>query len=235
MNKYKQYFSEDWYEELKDSLESDHFSTQIKLINQERSINEIIPEKGAEYQFRAFRETPLNKVKIVIIGQDPYPTVEPNRIYTYDGLAFSNSNSLYPSPSLVNILKEVKECYPNTLTLDELDLTRWAKQGVFLYNIAQTVIKGKPKSHTKYWELFTLYVIKVLNKQPDLIWLLFGRDAQKVGHIIDNRTHCIINTSHPSPTQQANLKQAPIAFTGSKCFLLANEELKLRNKSEIIW
>lgn len=229
MSKYKHLFSNDWYEHLKEYIESEHFSNVIKNINSDRLKYRIIPDKGSDTWFRAFRETPYNRVKAVCLGMDPFPTIEKNGTHTFDGLAFSNSNSLSPSPSLRNILKEVKNCYPDTDHIDELDLTRWAKQGVLLINTAHSVIQGKAGSHLKLWELFTLHVMKTLNKKRDLIWMLWGNEARKYGHLIDNKSHALLEYGHPSPLNRSN------PFIGCKCFLEVNEELKLRNKSEINW
>lgn len=229
MSKYKELFSEDWYDELKDYIESEDFRQIFVKINKDRESNIVIPYKGSNTFFRCFREPNLSEIKVVIFGQDLYPTIESNKMPTFDGLAFSNANSLNPSPSLRNILKEVKNCYPETDHLDELDLTRWARQGVLLINTAHSVIKDKPGSHLKIWELFTLHILKVLNKKNDLVWLLMGREAQKLGHLVDNRSHTIINVGHPSPLNTS------VPFLGTNCFKLVNEELGLRNKKEIIW
>lgn len=229
VTKYKPYFSEDWYESLKEYLESDKgLNTVISQINKDRINKTVIPFKGSDTFFRAFRETPLNQVKVVILGQDPYATIE-NGIPTFDGLAFSNKNSYNISPSLRNILKEVQNCYPENESIDPQDLTRWAKQGVLLLNTAHSVIANAPGSHIKLWELFTLYVVKSLNSKNDIVWLLMGNEAKRLHNLISNKTHGYVLTGHPSPLNKT------VPFIGTNCFKNVNDELKARMIKEIIW
>lgn len=230
MNKYKHLFSDDWYKVLGEYVEGEHFHKVGRIIAEERKKYRIIPDKGCDTFLKVFRVSPLGKVKVIVLGMDPYPTIEENGIHTFDGLAFSNSHSMNPSPSLRNILKEVKDSYPDTDYLDELNLQRWAEQGVLLINVAHTVRKGQPGSHIKLWELFTKYVMKALNSRNDLVWLVWGNNAKRLSNEVDNTTHAIIHTSHPSPL---GATKTSTPFLGSGCFKKANKELNVRGKKSI--
>jgi len=187
--------------------------------------------------FRAFRETPYSKVKIVILGQDPFHSYEGD-IPVFDGLAFSNGNSHHIFPSLRNILKELENSQSDGLNLKlsiKRDLTPWAMQGVLLINTAHSVVKGQPGSHLQLWKDFTAYVLKKLNEKHGLVWLLWGQKSINYKKYITNRTHATICTSHPSPFSANNNAGEYPAFIGSNCFNEANEELNARNISKIVW
>jgi uracil-DNA glycosylase len=224
---------DEWYEKFKPLINSEYGLWLKKFLAYEWAKNTIIPSEKDENLFRCFRETSYNKVKVVIIGESPYPTyVEEPEIPTYDGLAFSNSNSFKISPSLRNILKEVERCYQG-LSSQDWDLSRWANQGVFLINAAQTVVKGNPqnrvKDYQKAWYGFMKYTISLLNKRNDLIWMLWGNHSNKYKELITNNSHGIIEAGHPSPLNTTN------PFIGSGVFIKCNEELKARNMEEIKW
>jgi uracil-DNA glycosylase len=190
---------------------------------------EIIPSKGTPLFFKAFKITPYSKVKVVVLGQDPYH----NPVEAYDGLAFSNSTIQNPQPSLVNILDEVEKDVYNGLWLNkDASLYPWAEQGVLLINTAHTVEKNKPASHLTLWLDFTKFVVKELNKKNNVIWLLWGRQAQNYGVLITNPTHYILKSSHPSPL---GYDKTDMPFKGCKHFSKVNEQLGIRNIKQINW
>lgn len=232
MEKFRSYFSEDWYEVLKHYVESKEFYDIAVKINQERKVNNIIPQKGSELLFKAFRVTLYNKVKCVILGQDPYS----NPDNAFDGLSFSNSTLDSPQPSLANIFEEVENDVYDGFNLERLtnySLYSWAEQGVLMINAAHTVIKGQSASHMKYWRKFTEEVVKALNKKDNIVWLMFGRFAQSYDVLINNPTHLMLKTSHPSPYSVTT--PAPIPFAGSKVFSKCNQFLRSKNINEIKW
>ena len=225
---------EEWYEPLKTILHSSYFKQIGYTIANLREIKEIYPPK--ELVFRAFKETLYSNVKVVMIAMDPYN----NDPFAADGLAFSNSRAIpfKISPSLRIILEEIDNEYPEWKDsiengkLGGVDLSRWAKQGVFLYNTALTVEKGNPGSHIKMWELFTSSVIEALNKKNDLVWILLGREARKFKSKITNPSHAVLEAPHPAAEAYSG---GTAGFYGSGIFRKANEELKARNKSIIYW
>jgi len=228
---FRKYFSPDWYEVLEPYVESRDFHNIAVKIASERKFNVILPPQGSDLFLKIFREVPYNNVKVVILGQDPY-----HGDGQFDGLAFSNSTLDFPQPSLSNILEEVENDIYDGFNLDRINnfsLYPWAEQGVFLVNVAHTVIKGKPASHMRYWKRFTDEVVKALNKRDDIVWLMWGRFAQNYDIFINNPTHHIIKTSHPSPLGVS--KEAPISFRDSKCFSKCNQFLKEKNIKEIVW
>lgn len=222
-NTYRKYFGDEWYEKLKDILYSDYFINLKKFIKEEKN-NKIIYPLDISLSFRCFRETNYNDIKVVIIGQDIYHD------NSFDGLAFSNANKRGISPSLRNIFLEIKrDCYDNKDVLFNKDLTNWAQQGVFLINVGLTVVKGKPGSHLDKWKPFMLDVIKKLNKKDNVVYLLWGRFAQKYKQFINPDNNCILEAGHPSPLNRTN------PFKGCSHFSKTNKYLKENNINEIIW
>lgn len=173
--------------------------------------------------FRVFR-LPLKKIKVVILGQDPYHTPG-----VADGLAFSVQTAKL-SPSLRNILKEVKSDIGQTI-IQNGDLTPWLEQGVFLLNNVLTVEKGHAGSHRQIgWEQITEDCIKMLStKLPHAVFILWGSDAQAKAKIIDSSKHLILQSAHPSPLSTYR------GFFGSKPFSAANQFLKSHHLQEIKW
>lgn len=217
---YKKYFGSEWYGELKDVLHSEYFTNLRLFLKQEKESKIIYPVK-MELAFRAFRETPYNKVKVVIIGQDIYHD------NSFDGLAFSNgTKSSGFSPSLINIMKEVKSDVNGEV---KYDLTDWAKQGVFLINTGLTVIKGKPGSHTDKWKPFMYQVIKSLRKRENLVYLLWGIFAQNFKQFMDDEHNLILCSGHPSPLNTSR------PFKGNKHFSKINIYLEEHNIEKINW
>lgn len=200
-------FENDWQEILKEEIKKEYFLNLMSFINKEYKDKIIFP--NYENIFRAFKLTPYNSVKVVILGQDPYHGEN-----EADGLAFSVPTGVKTPPSLRNILKEISDKRSNT------NLEDWAKQGVFLLNTVLTVEKDKPLSHNNMgWEIFTDSVISSLNKKEKVIFVLLGKNAQAKRNLIDNK-HIILMTSHPSPLS------AYRGFNGSDIFSKINENLK---------
>ncbi|MBL4709698.1 MAG: uracil-DNA glycosylase, partial [Flavobacteriales bacterium] len=172
-----------------------------------------------------FDQTPFEKVKVVILGQDPYHG--PNQAH---GLCFSVLPGVATPPSLVNIYRELD----NDLGITPAPhgcLNHWADQGVLLLNATLTVVAGQAGSHQKQgWEDFTDRAVEVLNEQREgLVFILWGSYAQKKGSIIDQEKHCVIRSPHPSPLS------AHRGFIGSKPFSKANDYLLGRGLGGIDW
>lgn len=227
-------FGEEWYSLLKDFLNSDTFMKIGLALNEEYNTKTIVPPKASPLYFKVFKDLQPSKIKCVILGLDPYPQInEYGMVYT--GYAFDNANSIKLSPSLRNIFKEIDRTYPeNELSLDygnldRWDLSRWVKQGVFLVNTALSVVKDSPGTHVDIWRPFTEEWIERLSQDKnELIWLLWGRQAQEYEQYI-NPINYIIKTSHPSPLNRRG------GFVGSGCFLECNNQLVGLNKEPIIW
>ncbi len=175
--------------------------------------------------FSAFKLTPIDKVKVVILGQDPYHG--PNQAH---GLCFSVLPGISLPPSLVNIYKELHDDLGIPPAKHGF-LEHWAKQGVLLLNSVLTVEKGIAAAHSgQGWEQFTDYVIKILNEQDRaIVFVLWGSYAQKKGQIVDLKKHIVLKTTHPSPLS------AYRGFLGSKQFSKINEHLKNLNQEPIDW
>lgn len=186
----------------------------------------VLPAK--DQVFNALKLTPWANVKVVILGQDPYPT----KAHAM-GLSFSIPESAKMSRSLKNIFKE-READLGIPINDSGDLTRWAEQGVLLLNTILTVKEGKPESHKSLgWQAFTTPMIQSLNQRDDtVVFLLWGNKAQHYAKYIDDTRHVIIKTSHPSPLG-ANTTNQP--FTGSRCFSRANDALVSAGETPIDW
>ena len=180
-------------------------------------------------RYRAFELTPLGKVKCVIIGQDPY-----HGEGQANGLAFSVNKGMKLPPSLNNIFKELQSEYPNKMPAaieSEGDLSMWAEQGVLLLNAALTVCESAPLSHQNCgWEPLIQQVIATINSQcSGVVFVLWGKSAQRYKSFVDIEIHAVIEGVHPSPLS------AHRGFFGSKPFSKINELLKNHGKSPIIW
>jgi uracil-DNA glycosylase len=175
--------------------------------------------------FRSLELTPLDKVKVVILGQDPY-----HGIGQANGLAFSVNRGVKIPPSLRNIYKEL-EADIGIKAPNHGDLTEWAKQGVLLLNSILTVEKGKPGSHKKLgWEQYTDSIIKQISDEREhIVFILWGKYAQSKEPLINNTKHLIIKSPHPSPFS------ARKGFFGSKPFSRTDQYLKGNNQKEINW
>jgi uracil-DNA glycosylase len=214
---------ESWKEILKDEFEKPYFKILTDFVRKEYQTQTVYPP--AKLIFNAFDLCPFDKVKVVIIGQDPYHG--PGQAH---GLCFSVNDGIDVPPSLVNIYKEIKE----DLGIEPPasgNLERWAKQGVLLLNATLTVRARTAGSHqNKGWEEFTDRVIKELSeKRKDVVFMLWGSYAQKKGAIIDTKKHCVLTSVHTSPLS------AYRGFLGCKHFSKANEYLKSKGLAEICW
>ena len=174
--------------------------------------------------FRAFNETPFDKVSVVILGQDPYHN--PGQAH---GLCFSVPNGIPAPPSLLNIFKEIEDDIGTKRT--NTDLTDWAQQGVFLLNAVLSVLKNQPTSHAGLgWEEFTNEVIHTISeKREHIVFMLWGAYAKSKKNLIDTNKHLMLEAPHPSPLS------AHRGFFGCKHFSRANKYLKKHNKEPIQW
>jgi uracil-DNA glycosylase len=216
-----------WKKALAGAIHSSYFSSLAAFIEQERESGTIIYPRQEDV-FSALNLCPLEKVKVVIVGQDPYHG--PGQGH---GLAFSVRRGVKPPPSLKNIVREAM----NDVGIEEPthgNLEHWAQQGVLLLNTVLSVQQGQANSHSKKgWEEFTDAVIDELNTNCEgLVFLLWGSPAAKKAKNVDESKHTVIRTSHPSPLG-ATKTSSP--FLGSRCFSRANAALEKRNKTPIDW
>ena len=213
----------DWDSILNEEFEKEYFKDIMEFIEEEYSSKTVYPPK--EEIFNAFKFTPASKVKVVILGQDPYH--EEGQAH---GLAFSTPEGRPIPRSLKNIFKEIEEEYGYPIP-DSGCLEKWAKQGVFLLNTVLTVREGEANSHSDCgWQTFTDNVIKALNEQPQpIVFLLWGKQAEKKMELLENPNHLVLVTSHPSPFS------ARRGFFGCNHFRLANEYLRKNDIEEIDW
>jgi uracil-DNA glycosylase len=212
-----------WKVRLKEEFEKPYFSDLTNFVKSEYATQKIYPP--GSLIFNAFEKCPFDKVKVVILGQDPYH--EPGQAH---GLCFSVPDGISLPPTLQNIFKEIK----NDLVLPipkSGNLERWAEQGVFLLNSTLTVRAHQAGSHQKKgWETFTDTVIHFLSESEDhLVFLLWGAYAQRKGELIDSGKHLVLNSVHPSPLS------AHRGFFGNHHFSKANEYLINHGKTPISW
>ncbi len=213
-----------WLKHLEPEFKSDYMTNLKSFLQAEIKKNKTIFPKGPNY-FEALNRTDFDKVKVVILGQDPY-----HGEGQAHGLSFSVPEGVRPPPSLLNIFKEIRTDLNKEPSVKD-DLSSWADQGVLLLNSVLTVEMGKPASHQgRGWETFTDKIIHALNDQREgLVFILWGAYAQKKGAFIDRSKHLVIESVHPSPLS------AHRGFMGSKPFSKANAYLKKNGKSEINW
>ncbi len=201
-----------------------YFEKLKKNLAQAYSEEDIWPKK--ENLFNAFNLCPINSVKVVILGQDPYPT--PGHAH---GLSFSVPSSVRPLPkSLKNIYKELSEDLSIEIPQSG-DLSHWASQGVLLLNTVLTVKAGSANSHKNFgWQTFTDEVIRLVSENSKgVIFILWGAPAQAKQRLIDETKHSILKSPHPSPLSSYR------GFFGSKPFSKTNELLALQGKNSINW
>tara|TARA_A100001011_G_scaffold149672_1_gene157941 strand:- start:277 stop:945 length:669 start_codon:yes stop_codon:yes gene_type:complete len=213
-----------WKSHLKYHINSEQFKNLVDFIKTEYKNNVCYP-KGSLI-FSALNNCEFNKVKLVILGQDPYHN--PNQA---NGLAFSVPENINHPPSLINIFKEIQQDL-NTRYPASGDLMRWVNQGVLLLNSTLTVRKNRPGSHqNKGWEDFTDEIINTISlKRKNIVFLLWGSYAKKKSKLIDQNKHLILSSGHPSPLS-ANRGY----WFGNKHFSKANQYLKENNIVEIKW
>ena len=201
------------------------YMTKLKaFLQSERAAGKRVFPKGSEY-FRALDLTPLDKVRVVILGQDPY-----HGEGQAHGLSFSVRPGVKIPPSLVNIYKELRDDLGIAPARHGF-LEHWAKQGVLLLNAVLTVEMGQAGAHAgKGWEAFTDAVIRAVNDQPHpVVFILWGAYAQKKAAFVDQAKHLVIRSAHPSPLSAHN------GFLGSKPFSKANAFLEAKGYAPIDW
>lgn len=213
-----------WKEELKEEFEKPYFIDIVRVLHQEKKAGEVIYPPGNQL-FNAFEKTPFDRVKCIILGQDPYHG--PGQAH---GLCFSVNDGVPPPPSLVNIFKELHDDLGIPAPVSG-NLTPWALQGVFLLNAFLTVKARQPASHSKIgWEQFTNAVIRKLSdRKQGLVFLLWGRFAQNKQALIDPGKHHILMAAHPSPFSAAH------GFFGCRHFSRTNALLQKEGKAPIQW
>ena len=211
-----------WLNLLKEEFDKDYFLKLKEFLLQEKSVHRVFPENGLI--FNAFNLTPLDKVKVVILGQDPYHG--PGQAH---GLCFSVPNGVKSPPSLVNVFKELKTDLGLPIP-NSGNLTKWAEQGVLLLNATLTVRENTAGSHQKKgWEIFTDTIIKKLsNEKSGLVFLLWGNYAKNKIPLIDANKHHILTAPHPSPLARGG-------FFNCKHFSKTNEFLRKNGQKEIDW
>lgn len=212
-----------WKDALKPEWDKPYFEKLTDFVRQAYSSGTVYPPAGRI--FSAFDSCPFDKVKVVILGQDPYH--EPGQA---NGLCFSVADNVAQPPSLVNIFKEIRsdvgvEPYPSG------DLSRWARQGVLLLNSTLTVEAHRAGSHQgKGWEEFTDAAIEALSERREgLVFMLWGSYAIRKGEKIDRAKHLVLTSPHPSPLS------AYRGFFGNHHFSLANSWLERRGLNPIDW
>lgn len=215
---------ESWKAALAGEFSSPYMAHLKDFLKAEKEAGKWIFPKGSEY-FRALDLTPLDKVKVVILGQDPY-----HGDGQAHGLCFSVQPGVRPPPSLVNIYKEM-ESDLGIVPPRHGFLESWAKQGVLLLNSVLTVERGQAASHQgQGWEKFTDAVIRQVNELPHpVVFILWGSYAQKKAAFVDAKRHLVIKSPHPSPLSAHN------GFFGSKPFSKANTFLRDHGMTEIDW
>ncbi len=212
-----------WKEVLKEEFEKQYFKELKEFLLQEKSRYAVYPPGGQI--FNAFRLTPFDQVRVVLLGQDPY-----HGAGQAHGLCFSVPPGISKPPSLVNIFKEVERDLGIPVPQNG-NLEQWARQGVLLLNATLTVRANQPGSHQrKGWETFTNAVIgKLSEKRVGLVFLLWGKFAQEKEALIDTDRHYLLKAAHPSPYSAYN------GFLGCRHFSKTNEILKKHGLEEIDW
>ena len=214
-----------WLEHLKEEFQKDYMLILKKKLLELKNKKITFYPQGDKI-FNAFNLTPFNKVKVVILGQDPYHG--PNQAH---GLCFSVPPSVKPPPSLVNIFKELESDTGKKRNYHDGNLEHWAKQGVFLLNTTLTVERSKPLSHQDYgWSEFTNQVISLINNElENIVFILWGSFAQSKKQLIDSNKHLILTSPHPSPLS------AHRGFFGSKPFSKTNNFLHSKQIDMVYW
>ncbi|KRM67689.1 uracil-DNA glycosylase [Apilactobacillus ozensis DSM 23829 = JCM 17196] len=219
----QQFIHNDWWEQLEPEFQKDYYQNLRKFLVDEYNNNLIHP--NANQIFEAFNWTPFSKVKVVILGQDPYH--EPNQAH---GLSFSVLPGVKIPPSLRNIYKELHDDL-GIKPVQHGYLEKWAKQGVLLLNSVLTVRNGQAFSHKgKGWERLTDVAIQKLSaRKMPVIFILWGKAARDKIKLIDTDTNIVIQSAHPSPLS------AHRGFFGSKPFSKTNEALEALGEKPIDW
>ena len=214
-----------WKEVLKNEFTKTYFLEIVTLLKMEKNAGKIIYPPGPLI-FNAFTQKPFKKVRVVIIGQDPYHN--PGQAH---GLSFSVPSGVKPPPSLMNIYKEINSSLGIPMPAEFGNLTKWAEQGVMLLNAILTVRANEPGSHSKIgWMNFTDAVIKkISDEKTGVIFLLWGKFAQEKQVLIDETKHHVLKAAHPSPFSAFQ------GFFGCNHFLKVNELLTSHELQPIDW
>jgi uracil-DNA glycosylase len=214
---------ESWKKRLAGEFEQPYFAELREFVRNEYALRAVYPP--AAQIFRAFDECPFDKVKVVILGQDPYHG--PGQA---NGLCFAVDSRVPPPPSLVNIFKEIESDLGHPISHDP-DLSRWARQGVLLLNATLTVRENAAGSHqNKGWERFTDAAVHALSREREgIVFMLWGSYARRKGAGIDRTRHLVLECAHPSPLSAHN------GFFGCRHFSKANAYLASRGETPIEW
>lgn len=212
-----------WQEKLQQEFDEPYFEELIQFVRREYAQGTCYPP--GNLIFNAFNLCPLSKVKVVLIGQDPYH--EPGQAH---GLCFSVNDGVPFPPSLRNIFQEIQADLGTPVPASG-NLTRWAEQGVLLLNATLTVRAHAAASHQKHgWERFTDAVIRLVSAECEhVVFILWGSYAQSKAALIDSTKHCVLRSAHPSPLS------AYRGFFGNHHFSLCNQYLQQHNIKPIDW
>lgn len=213
-----------WRERLKDEFEKPYFAELTEFVKKEYKGETVYPPP--KYIFHAFDLCPFEKVKVVILGQDPYHGQR-----QANGLAFAVDENVALPPSLQNIFKEIASDFNKPIVHTSGDLSRWAEQGVLLLNATLTVRTHMAGSHQgRGWESFTDAAIKALSEEREhIVFMLWGNYAKAKGAHVDRNKHLVLEAPHPSPFS------AYSGFFGCKHFSKANDYLIAHNETPIDW
>jgi uracil-DNA glycosylase len=214
-----------WMNVLSVEFQQDYFKNLMEFIASEKNKGKLIFPSSSDI-YNAFNLTPLNKVKVVILGQDPYHSVGQAH-----GLSFSVKDDIKLPPSLKNVFKELEDDIDAFQLPTSGNLSKWAAQGVLLLNAILTVEAHKAASHHKKgWEQFTDNVIKSISKECEhVVFLLWGKYAEQKDSLIDEQKHLVLKAAHPSPFS------AYRGFLGCKHFSKVNEYLNSEGRTAIDW
>ena len=212
-----------WKNALAGEFEKPYFASLVRFLHEEKASGKRIFPPGSQI-FRAFDLTPVDQVKVVILGQDPYHG--PGQAH---GLSFSVPDNMPAPPSLKNIFKEIETDLGISMS-GYPDLEKWASQGVLLLNAILTVRSGEAASHSKIgWEEFTDAVIKAISDNTEgIVFMLWGNFARSKKDLIDRSRHCVLEAAHPSPLARG-------AFFGCRHFSQANNILAASGRKPIDW
>lgn len=214
---------ESWKKALQSEFDKPYFAGLVSYLHAEKDKGRTIYPPGSQI-FRAFELTPVQDVKVVILGQDPYHN--PGQAM---GLSFSVPDGVKTPPSLLNIFKEIQDDLGIEMS-GSTNLEPWARQGVLLLNSILTVRAGQAASHQKIgWQEFTDAVIRYISDNCDgVVFMLWGNFARTKASLIDHRKHLVLEAAHPSPLARG-------AFFGCRHFSKANDFLLFKGKKEINW
>ena len=215
---------ESWKEALQSEFDKPYFASLVQYLHKEKAEGRQVFPPGKDI-FKAFELTPVDKVKVVILGQDPY--------HGYGqamGLSFSVPAGVPAPPSLKNIFKEIESDLGVRMSGNP-DLRKWAEQGVLLLNAVLTVRAGEPTSHSAIgWQQFTDEVIKIVSdREEPMVFMLWGANARSKKNLIDTKKHLVLECAHPSPLSAYN------GFFGCRHFSKCNDFLVKHGQAPINW